>query len=109
MEIRLDHRTDKLTAVRKIDSFLDGLMSQEFPNGVTIKNPQKQWIQDRMDFSFKAKKGMLLGVTIHGTICVSDTAVFLDSDLPGLVTTFVDESKIREVITKQFNELFGLN
>jgi hypothetical protein len=56
-------------------------------------------------FSFKAKKGFI-GTTISGVIRVNDDSVVMDSDLPGLVTTFVSEDKIRDVINKQLDGLF---
>ncbi len=107
MQIALAHGTDKQTAIKKIDGFLDELMRREFPGGVAIKEPKKQWDGDRMGFSFKAKKGFF-GTTIGGRILVTDNQVMLDSELPGMVTAFVDEDKIRAVITDQFNDLFGL-
>jgi hypothetical protein len=106
MLIKQKHNTTKKEAIKKIDNFLNNLMKKDFPGGVTIKNPKKTWVDSTMNFSFKAKKG-LMGTTISGTIKVTDTDVVLDSTLPGLVTTFVGEDKIKEVITKQFKEFFG--
>ena len=57
-----------------------------------------------MQFSFKAKKGWL-GATITGSLRVTDQAVILDSDLPGLVTTFVSEEDIRALIDRQLDDL----
>ena len=39
-------------------------------------------------------------------IRVNDDSVVIDSDLPGLVTTFVSEDKIRDVINEQLDGLF---
>jgi hypothetical protein len=105
MLIKQKHNTTKKEAVEKIDNFLNGLMKKDFPGGVTIKNPEKTWTDSTMNFSFKAKKG-LMGTTISGTIKVTDTDVVLDSTLPGLVTTFVGEDKVKEVITKELAKLF---
>jgi hypothetical protein len=106
MQIIKQHRTTKNEAIKKIDSFLNDLMKREFPAGVKIKDPEKKWNGSVMNFSFKAKKG-IVGTTISGTISVNDTEVRLDSTLPGIVTTFISEDKVKEVITNQFNELFS--
>jgi hypothetical protein len=58
-----------------------------------------------LNFSFKAKKG-IIGTTISGVIHVNDDSVAMDTDLPGLVTTFVTEDKIRDAINKQMDSLF---
>jgi hypothetical protein len=58
-----------------------------------------------MRFSFKAKKGFL-AATISGVIRVNQDSIVMDSDLPGLVTAFVSEDQIRNVINEQLDGLF---
>jgi hypothetical protein len=58
-----------------------------------------------MRFSFKANKGFI-GTMISGVIRVNDDSVVIDADLPGIVTTFVSEDKIRNVINEQLDSLF---
>jgi Putative polyhydroxyalkanoic acid system protein (PHA_gran_rgn) len=105
MHIERTHTVGKAEAIRRIDTFLDDLLRRDLPGGVKIKDASKSWVGDAMNFSFKAKKG-LLGATISGVIHFSDQTIAMDSELPGLVTTFVGEDRIREVISKQFDELF---
>jgi hypothetical protein len=105
MHIERNHNVGKEEATHKIDTFLDGLMRRQFPSGVTIKEPSKSWSENAMRFSFKAKKGFI-GTTISGVIRVSDDSVVIDSDLPGLVTTFISEDKILDVVNEQLNSLF---
>jgi hypothetical protein len=105
MHIEPNHNVGKEEAIRKIDTFLDDLMRRQFPGGVTIEEPSKSWSDNAMRFSFKAKKGFV-GTTISGIIRVNDDSVAMDSDLPGLVTTFVSEDKIRNVINEQLDSLF---
>lgn len=105
MRIEKDHNVGQQEAIRKIDTFLDELMQRDFPGGVTVRESSKSWSGNAMNFSFKAKRGWV-GTTISGVIRVSDQSVVMDSDLPGLVTTFVSEDRIREVIGKQFDTLF---
>jgi hypothetical protein len=57
-----------------------------------------------MRFSFKAKKGFI-GTTISGVIRVNDDSVVMDADLPGLVTAFISEDRIRDVINEQLDSL----
>ena len=105
MHIERNHNVGKEEAIHKIDTFLDNLMRRQFPSGATIKEASKSWSDNAMHFSFKAKKGFI-GTTISGVIRVNDDSVVIDSDLPGLVTTFVSEDKIRDVINEQLNSLF---
>ena len=105
MRIVYLHKTEKAIAIKKIDNFLIALMRREFPGGAKIKNPQKQWNNNKMTFSFKVKKG-IMGTKISGNILVTDNTVELTLNLPGLVKTFVSEEKIKDVINQQFDELF---
>jgi hypothetical protein len=105
MHIERSHNVGKEQAIRKIDTFLDDLMRRQFPGGVTIREPSKSWSDNAMRFSFKAKKGFI-GTTISGVIRVNDDSVAMDPDLPGLVTAFVSEDRIRNVINEQLDSLF---
>jgi putative polyhydroxyalkanoic acid system protein len=105
MHIEHNHNVRKEEAIHKIDIFLDELMHRQFPAGVTVKEPSKSWSEQAMHFSFKAKKGFF-GTTISGVIRVNDDSILIDSDLPRLVTTFVSEDKIRDVINEQLDSLF---
>jgi hypothetical protein len=106
MRIERNHNLGQQEAIRRIDTFLDELMMRRLPAGLHIKTPSKIWSGNLMHFSFKAKKGWL-GTTIAGSILVTDQSVVFDSDLPGLVTTFVSEEAIRNLITQEFDDLLG--
>ncbi len=106
MRIERNHNVDQQQAIQKIDSFLDELMHREFPGGAVVKEPTKSWSGNTMNFSFKVKKGFI-STKIAGTIQVENGKIIMNSDLPGLVTTFVPEEKIEEVINKQFDTLFS--
>ena len=105
MHIERKHNVGKEEAIQKIDTFLNDLMHAQFPGDVAIKEASKSWSNDAMCFSFKAKKGFL-GATISGVIRVNQDSVVMDSDLPGLVTAFVSENQIRNVINEQLDGLF---
>jgi hypothetical protein len=105
MHIERNHNVGKEEAIGRIDTLLDDLMRRQFPGGVMVKEISKRWSDNTLNFSFQAKKG-IIGTTISGVIHVNDKSVALDSDLPGLVTTFVTEDKIRDAINKQLASLF---
>jgi hypothetical protein len=105
MHIERRHNLGKEEAIHKIDTFLEDLMRRQFPGEVAIKDASKSWSDDAMRFSFKAKKGFF-GATISGVIRVNDESVVMDSDLPGLVTAFVSEDQIRNVIKDELDGLF---
>lgn len=107
MHITLNHKTEQKTAIGKIDNFLTELMKKDFPAGVKIKDPEKNWDDSRMRFSFKVKKGFLLSVTLRGIITVTKDEIIMDCEIPSIITTFVSEDKIKEVITNQVNEIFA--
>ena len=86
--------------------FRSELMRRQFPGGVAIKEASRSWSDNAMRFSFKAKKGFF-GTTISGVIRVNDDSVVMDCDLPGLVTAFVSEDQIRNVINEQLDGLFS--
>jgi hypothetical protein len=106
MHIERRHNVGKKEAIHKIDTFLDDLVRRQFPGNVTIKEASKSWSDDVMRFSFKAKKSFF-GATISGVIRVNDDSVVMDSELPGLVTTFVSEGQIRNMINEQLDGLFS--
>ena len=105
MHTERNHNVGKEEAIHKIDTFVEDLMRRQFPGGVTIKEPSKSWSDNVMTFSFKAKKGFI-GTMISGVIRVNDDSVVIDSDLPGLITTFVSEDKIRGAINEKLDSLF---
>jgi hypothetical protein len=106
MRIERNHNLGQAEAIRRIDTFLDELMQRPLPAGLHIKTPIKIWSGNLMNFSFKAKKGWL-GTTIAGSILVTDQSVLFDSDLPGLLTAFVSEEAIRNLINQEFDDLLG--
>ena len=107
MHIERRHNVGKKEAIHKIDTFLDDLMRRQFPGDVAIKEASRSWSDNALRFSFKAKKGFF-GTTISGVIRVNEDSVVMDSDLPGVVTAFVSEDQIRNVINEQLDGLFSV-
>jgi hypothetical protein len=105
MHIERTHSPGREEAIRRVDTFLDNLMRQPLPGGVAVENVSRIWSGNILNFSFKAKKG-ILGATIPGSIHVDDNSVAMDVDLPGIVTMFVPEADIRDTISRQLDGLF---
>ncbi|MCF7811617.1 polyhydroxyalkanoic acid system family protein [bacterium] len=93
MRLDIKHDIGKEKAIEKIDGFLDKLAEKELPAGIAIENPKKQWSENIMTVSFKAKKGFF-GVEIKGTATVFDDHVIIEVDLPAIITSFVSEDEI---------------
>ena len=106
MRIEVKHNLGKDKAIEKIDGFLDKLAEKELPAGITIENPQKQWNDNVMTVSFKAKKG-IFGVEIKGNATVFDDHVVIEMDLPAIVASFVSEDEIAVRIKKDTQELLN--
>jgi hypothetical protein len=105
MHIEHPHNVGKAEAIRKINDLLDDLQSRQFPAGITIHDVSRSWSDSTLTFSVKARKGFF-GTTLAGVLRANDSSVVLDGDLPGMVTTFVPEDKIRDVIRQQLDDLF---
>ena len=106
MYIEEPHDLGQQEAIERIDHFLDGLMQQAPPGGVTIKNPAKSWDGNTMDFSFTAAKGFF-GTTIRGQVRVEDDRVIMDTELPALVRNLIGEDRIRDTISRELGRLLG--
>lgn len=106
MRIEQTHTLGQQNAISRIDQFLDSLMRQQPPGGVTIKDPQKEWDGNRMNFSFTAAKGMF-GATIKGLMEVTEDRVVVDSELPALIKGFVGEQRIQDTISKELGRLLS--
>jgi hypothetical protein len=105
MHIERNHHTGQAQAIGSINALLDELMGRPLPGGVAIRNVSRNWSGNTLNFSFRAQKGFL-GATLAGMVRVNNHSMMLDCDLPGLVTSFVGEDKIREAIHQQLDGLF---
>jgi hypothetical protein len=104
MRIEHPHHLSQEEARARIDRFLEGLMQQQPPGGVTIKDPQKSWDGNRMNFSFTAAKGFF-GTSINGQMEVTTDRVVVDSELPSLVKNVVGEGRIQDTITRELSRI----
>ncbi len=80
-------------------------MCCEFPMGVKIKEPKKNWTGNVLSFSFKAKTNFI-NTSLSGKITVTDSLVVLKSDLSANVTALISEDKLQRIINDLLDELF---
>jgi hypothetical protein len=106
MRIEQPHSLGRQEASERIDRFLDSLMRQRPPGGVTVKDPQKSWVGHTMNFSFTAAKGMF-GTAIRGLMHVHEDRVVVESELPALVKSFVGEGRIKDVISRELGRILA--
>ncbi|OGY44487.1 MAG: hypothetical protein A3J62_04080 [Candidatus Buchananbacteria bacterium RIFCSPHIGHO2_02_FULL_38_8] len=106
MNLTLPHHTTQENAIKTIENKLNEVMNWEFPK-VEIIDPEKEWEDNLLRFSFVAQV-MMIDLEFAGTVLVTDDEAILEADLPGMITTFVSEDKIRQVITREFNKLFNI-
>ena len=104
MHVEQKHTLGREEAIRRINASIEEMMSRELPAGVKVSNVTKHWTGDSMRFSFTAKKGFF-GATITGVVQVTEGLVAMDAELPGILTAFISEDKIRGDIQKQFAQV----
>jgi len=106
MHIEQKHTLGKAEAIRRIDGMIEETMRNGPPAGVTVADFSKVWSGDTLRISFTAKKGFF-GVKIAGVMLVADDLVTMDAELPGLLTAFLPEEKIRGDIQKQLERILA--
>jgi hypothetical protein len=106
MKITLPHKTTQANAISKIDQKLNEAMNAHYA-WVTIVDPEKRWDNNILRGSFTLEKGFI-AIDFKGMAIVTDQEVIGEADLPAIVTTFISEDRIREVIIREFNKLFNI-
>jgi len=105
MHIEHNHRLGAAEAIGRINALLDDLLRRQLPAGVTVQEISRNWSENALSFSFRASKG-IFGATSSGVLHVNDDSMILDFDLPGWVTSFIGEDKIRDTIHQQLDDIF---
>ena len=103
MRIEQSHKLGQEAAKSRIDQVLERLV-QNPPGGVTVKDAQREWEGNRMNFSFKAAEGVLWH-NDQGVMEVLDDKVIVESELPALVKNLLGEDRIRHVIADQLGNV----
>ena len=96
MRIAVPHNTSKDAARKKVDERLGQLLAQFGGHAEEIEH---EWLGDMMRFKGKAR-----GLTIEGTVEVTDAAVVLDAKLPLMAKMF--EGRIRQAVQREADAMF---
>ncbi|HYO76248.1 MAG TPA: polyhydroxyalkanoic acid system family protein [Thermoanaerobaculia bacterium] len=96
MRIAVPHNLTKDEARRRVDQKLSTLLGQF---GHQAEHMEHDWAGDTLRFKGKAK-----GMSVQGTVEITDAAMIVDAKLPLIATMF--EGKIREAVQKEADTLF---
>jgi hypothetical protein len=91
---RTSHPRDE--ARKRVEERLGQLLSQF---GHQADDMEHEWSGDTLRFRGKAK-----GLKVEGTLEVTDAAIVIDGKLPLITRPF--ESRIREAVTKEAEQMF---
>jgi len=106
MKITISHNKTREEVIRDIDRSVDDLFRQVPIAGLQILNQQKTWNGNLMNFSMTGKMGFF-SAPIRGTVLVSDHDVTLDVELPGILSKFIPEEKIRAQVEGKIRGLLA--
>lgn len=96
MRIELPHNTTREAARKTVESRLGQLLAQF---GGMANEVEHEWKGDVLSFSAKAR-----GLSVKGTIEVTDSDVVIDGKLPLMAMPF--EPKIRALVAKEAESIF---
>ena len=96
MRIAVPHHTSKDLARRKVDERL-GLLLSQF--GGHAEEIHREWMGDLMQF-----KGKVRGMSLEGTVEVTDSEIILDAKLPLVAMMF--EGRIRQAVEREADAMF---
>jgi hypothetical protein len=96
MRIAVPHNTSKDIARRKVEERLGALLGQF---GDRAEEMSHEWAGDLLRFKGKAR-----GLTVEGTVEITDAAVIIDGKLPLIAKPF--ESRIRQAVEREADQIF---
>jgi len=96
MRIAIPHHTTRAAARLRVDGRLADLLGQF---GDRAEDLSHEWRGDTLHFRGKAR-----GMTVEGTLEVTDSEVILESKLPFIARPF--ESRIRQSIEQEAEKMF---
>ncbi len=105
MRVEIAHELGEAEATRRLESMVDDLMRRDY-KAARVKNAQRSWTGNELVFSFSVAKGFF-ETAISGRMTVSDRLVALDATVPGMVTAFLGEDRIREAIQRELGRVLA--
>jgi putative polyhydroxyalkanoic acid system protein len=107
MRVSISHNKTKQEVMRIVNDATGQVFGAGATGGLLhVSNVEKSWSGSIMTFSLTASFAVMRSL-IKGTIEVTDSDVIIDCNLPQLLTTFVQESKIRSSIETKVRGLLG--
>jgi hypothetical protein len=105
MRITVSHNRTKQEVIQSVDRSFDQLFQSPQIRGMKLKDVQRSWQGNTLNFSLNAGMGFL-STPIKGTIEVTDTDVTIDADL-GMFERMIPADKARELISTQMKGLLN--
>jgi len=96
MRIAVEHHTSKENARRKVEERLGQLLGQF---GGRAEDFEHEWLGDTLRFKGKAR-----GLSVEGTVEVTDASVIMDGKLPLMAKMF--EGRIRQAVEREADAMF---
>jgi putative polyhydroxyalkanoic acid system protein len=97
MRIAVTHKTTKTNARGVVERKAQQLLGQLSDKADEV---QHEWKEDTLHFKGKAR-----GLTVEGTVEITEATVVVDGKLPLLARPF--EPRIREVLERELESLFS--
>lgn len=94
MTVIVPHGATPEKAIATIDHSWDRLFEGIGGAPVQLTDEKKSWSGRTMSFSLTARVGFI-ALPISGTVSVDDTNVTIQCELPGIVSKFIGEDKVR--------------
>ncbi|HYR29873.1 MAG TPA: polyhydroxyalkanoic acid system family protein [Thermoanaerobaculia bacterium] len=96
MRIAVPHHTSKATARQQVEQRLGQLLGQFSHQAADLHH---EWTGDTLHFKGKAR-----GLSVQGTVDVTDTEVIIDAKLPFIAMPF--EGRIRQTVEQEAERMF---
>ena len=96
MRIAVEHHTSKEIARQKVEARLGQLLAQF---GGRADEMEHEWLGDTLRFRGKAR-----GLSVEGTVEVTDASVIVDGKLPLMAKMF--EGRIRQAVEREADAMF---
>ena len=96
MRIAVPHNTTKALARQRVEQKLGQLLGQFSHHAEDLKH---EWTGDTLRFKGKAR-----GLSVEGTVEITDAAVIVDGKLPLIAKPF--EGRIRQAVEQEAEKLF---
>ncbi len=96
MRIAVPHNMTRENARKRVEQRLANLLGQF---GHQAEDLHHEWTGDTLHFKGKAK-----GLSVQGTVEITDAAMIVDTKLPLIAMPF--EGRIREAVQKEADQIF---